>query len=310
MIDWASPAVSRVLENALAEDRATEDATTLACIGADQLATAVILAKQECVLAGIGVVARMFEIFAQMEGSAGNPAEVVIPPEIADGVCLRKGQQVAFIRHRARAILSCERTILNLLQRMSVIASITRRYVDAIAGTRSRILDTRKTVPGLRLLDKYAVHCGGGQNHRMDLEDGILVKNNHIDLAGGVRTALQRALRNRQGGQTIEVEVRSLEELEAALQYGAEAILLDNMSPEQVRRAVERVAAYTPEGASTVPPSGIGGAGRGRVPLEASGGITLENVRAYAEAGVDYISIGALTHSPRAVDLSMRISPA
>ncbi len=308
MIDWASPGISRVLENALQEDRATRDATTLACIGADQLATATILAKEECVLAGIGVVARIFEVFACLErglspadaaasGAGCSGAEVTTPAEIADGVSLRKGQQVTFIRHRARAILSCERTILNLLQRLSGIATVTRRYVDAIAGTSCRILDTRKTVPGLRLLDKYAVHCGGGQNHRLDLEDGVLVKNNHIDLAGGVRAALERVLRNRRGVQAIEVEVRSLEELDNALRCGAESILLDNMSPGQVRRAVERVAAHT------------SGSGR-RVPLEASGGITLENVRAYAEAGVDYISVGALTHSPRAVDLSMKITPA
>jgi nicotinate-nucleotide pyrophosphorylase (carboxylating) len=308
MIDWASPGISRVLENALQEDRATRDATTLACIGEDQLAMATIMAKEECVLAGIGAVAGIFEAFARLErgltpadtvasGVGCSGAEVTTPAEIADGVCLHKGQQVAFIRHRARAILSCERTILNLLQRLSGIATVTRRYVDAIAGTSCRILDTRKTVPGLRLLDKYAVHCGGGQNHRLDLEDGILVKNNHIDLAGGVRAALERVLRNRRGGQDIEVEVRSLEELDNALRCGAEAILLDNMNPEQVRRAVEQVAAYT------------SGSGR-RVPLEASGGITLENVRAYAEAGVDYISVGALTHSPRAVDLSMKITPA
>jgi nicotinate-nucleotide pyrophosphorylase (carboxylating) len=308
MIDWASPGISRVLENALAEDRATHDATTLACIGDGQLAAATILAKEECVLAGIGAVGRVFEVFSRMEGGASAPAEVVIPPEIADGVRLRPGQPVVFIRHQARAILSCERVILNFLQRLSGIATITRRYVDAIAGTRCRILDTRKTVPGLRLLDKYAVHCGGGQNHRLDLGDGILVKNNHIDLAGGVREALERVLRNRQGRQTIEVEVRSLEELENALQYGAEAILLDNMSPEQVRRAVERVARHIAP--TDAKPASVGDPGLGRrLPLEASGGITLANVRAYAEAGVDYISVGALTHSPRAVDLSMRITP-
>jgi nicotinate-nucleotide pyrophosphorylase (carboxylating) len=175
---------------------------------------------------------------------------------------------------------------------MSGIATATRRYVDAIAGTKCRILDTRKTAPGLRLIDKYAVRCGGGQNHRLDLSDGILVKNNHVDLAGGIREVLERAHRNRQGEQPIQVEVRSMAELEDALQYGAEAILLDNMTPEQVCLAVERVARHTR-----------------RVPLEASGGITLGNVRAYAEAGVDYISVGALTHSPHAVDLSMRIVP-
>ena len=291
-MDWASRRATSVLESALQEDRATHDATSHACIDAGQLAVATILAKQDCVLAGIGAVARIFEVFAQLEGSVHVHAEVTTHPEIFDGVRLHTGQPVAVIRHNARAILSCERVILNLLQRMSGIATATRRYVDAIAGTKCRILDTRKTAPGLRLIDKYAVRCGGGQNHRLDLSDGILVKNNHVDLAGGIREVLERAHRNRQGEQPIQVEVRSMAELEDALQYGAEAILLDNMTPGQVCLAVERVARHTR-----------------RIPLEASGGITLENVRAYAEAGVDYISVGALTHSPRAVDLSMRIVP-
>ena len=147
--------------------------------------------------------------------------------------------------------------------------------------------------PGLRVLDKYAVRCGGGTNHRLDLSDGVLIKNNHIALAGGAVAALERALRNRRGPQTVEIEVRSLEELDLALEHGAEAVLLDNMTPDQVRQAVERVSKLDR-----------------RVPLEASGGITLENVRAYAEAGVSFISVGALTHSVAAVDLSMRIAPA
>jgi len=291
-MDWSSRRASSVLEIALQEDRATHDATSHACIDASQLAVATILAKQDCVLAGIGSVARIFEVFAQLEGSLHVHAEVTTHPEIFDGVRLHPGQPVAVIRHNARAILSCERVILNLLQRMSGIATATRRYVDAIAGTKCRILDTRKTAPGLRLIDKYSVRCGGGQNHRLDLSDGILVKNNHVDLAGGIREVLERAHRNRQGEQPIQVEVRSMAELEDALQYGAEAILLDNMTPEQVCLAVQRVAHHTR-----------------RVPLEASGGITLENVRAYAEAGVDYISVVALTHYPHAVDLSMRIVP-
>jgi nicotinate-nucleotide pyrophosphorylase (carboxylating) len=173
---------------------------------------------------------------------------------------------------------------------MSGIATETRKYVDAVSGTGTKILDTRKTVPGMRMLDKYAVRCGGGTNHRMDLSDGILVKNNHIDLAGGIEIALDRAHKNRRGSQPIEVEVRSMQELEDALKFGAEAILLDNMTPEQTKTAVDRVR----------------GEGR-KIPLESSGGITLENVRSYAEAGVDFISVGALTHSARAVDLSMRI---
>ena len=190
-------------------------------------------------------------------------------------------------------MLSCERVILNIMQRMSGIATLTRQYVDAVEGTNTTILDTRKTAPGLRLLDKYAVTCGGAHNHRLDLSDGVLIKNNHIALAGGVVPALERALHNRRGSETIEIEVRSLEELDLVLQHGAEAVLLDNMTPEQVHQAVKRVQS----------------SGRG-VPLEASGGITLENIRAYAETGVDFISVGALTHSVNAVDLSMRIAPA
>jgi nicotinate-nucleotide pyrophosphorylase (carboxylating) len=218
---------------------------------------------------------------------------VISHGEIFDGVRLHKGQAIAVVRHNARALLSCERVILNVLQRLSGIATTTRKYVDAIHGTKARILDTRKTAPGLRVLDKYAVRCGGGQNHRLDLSDGMLIKNNHIALAGGVAVALQKALRNRREEQPIEIEVRSLAELDEALANGAERILLDNMKVEDVRQAVQRVAAHSRE-----------------VPVEASGGIRLENIREYAETGVDYISIGALTHSPQAVDLSMRIVPA
>ena len=164
-----------------------------------------------------------------MAQSVLAPGEVTSHPEIFDGVRLRKGQPVAVIRHNARVLLSCERVILNLLQRLSGIATLTRKFVDEITGTKAKILDTRKTAPGLRALDKYAVRCGGGQNHRLDLSDGVLIKNNHIALAGGIKTALERAHRNRRGTQIIEVEVRNLAELEEALTCGAEAILLDNM---------------------------------------------------------------------------------
>jgi nicotinate-nucleotide pyrophosphorylase (carboxylating) len=197
------------------------------------------------------------------------------------------------IVHNARVILSCERVILNIMQRMSGIATLTRRYVDAVAGTGATILDTRKTAPGLRVLDKWAVRCGGGTNHRLDLSDGVLIKNNHIALAGGVVPALHRALKNRRGSQIIELEVRSIDELKLVLEHGAEAVLLDNMTPQQVRQAVELVAKLERP-----------------IPLEASGGITLENVREYAEAGVNFISVGALTHSVHAVDLSMRLAAA
>jgi nicotinate-nucleotide pyrophosphorylase (carboxylating) len=292
-VDWTSRRITTILENALQEDRATRDATTYACIDPNQRASATILANQDCVLSGLGCVHRILDVFAMLDGTVTSHPEVTSHTEIFDGIRLQKDRSVAVIVHNARVVLSCERVILNIMQRMSGIATLTRRYVDAVAGTGTIILDTRKTAPGLRVLDKYAVTCGGGHNHRLDLSDGVLIKNNHIALAGGAVPALQRALHNRRGSQKVEIEVRSLHELEAVLEHGAEAVLLDNMPPEQVRQAVERVRRLDRH-----------------VPLEASGGITLENVRSYADTGVNFISVGALTHSVQAVDLSMRIAPA
>ena len=292
-MDWTSRRVTAVLEAALLEDRATSDATSYACIEVNQRASATILAKQDCVVAGIGCIPRVLDVFAVLDGTVTSHPDVTYNSEMFDGVRVRNGQSIAVVVHNARVVLSCERVILNILQRMSGIATLTRRYVDAVAGTGATILDTRKTAPGLRVLDKWAVRCGGGTNHRLDLSDGVLIKNNHIALAGGVVPALERALKNRRGSQLIEIEVRSLDELKLVLEHGAEAVLLDNMTPEQVRQAVELV-------------SGL----ERRIPLEASGGITLENVRDYAMAGVNFISVGALTHSVHAVDLSMRIQPA
>jgi len=221
-MDWTSRRITAILENALREDSATRDATTYACIDPSQRASATILAKEDCVLAGLGAVARIFDVFAALDGTVVSHPEVTTHGEIFDGVRLHKGQQIAVIRHNARVILSCERVILNALQRMSGIATLTRRFVDLTTGTKARILDTRKTVPGMRVLDKYAVRCGGGMNHRLDLSDGVLIKNNHIALAGGIAPALERALRNRRGSSPIEIEVRALDELEAALEAGAE----------------------------------------------------------------------------------------
>src|SRR3954471_21388648 len=292
-MDWSSRRITAILENALREDSATRDATTYACIDPHQRATGTIMAKEDCVLAGLGVVPRFLEVFAQLDGTVVSHPEVITHGEIFDGVRLHKGQQIAVVRHNARVILSCERVILNAMQRMSGIATLTRKFVDTVSGTKAKILDTRKTVLGLRVLDKYAVRCGGGQNHRLDLSDGVLIKNNHISLAGGIRPALERAHKNREGNQIIEIEVKSLKELEEAIEFGAEAILLDNMVPEMVRQAVERCAGRPK-----------------RIPLECSGGIRLENVRAYADTGVDFISVGALTHSPIAVDMNLRVEPA
>jgi nicotinate-nucleotide pyrophosphorylase (carboxylating) len=292
-MDWHSRRISAILENALLEDKATSDATSRACIDPQQRATATVLAKQDCILSGVGAVARILEIYEQLDPNSIGHAEVISHGEIFDGVRLRKGQVIAVVRHNARVLLSCERVILNVLQRLSGIATFTRKFVDAVHGTPTRILDTRKTAPGLRVLDKYAVRCGGGHNHRLDLSDGILIKNNHITLAGGAAAALQRAMRNRRGELPIVIEVRNLSELDEALSNGAERLLLDNMSVENVRAALVKIKEQ---------PRAI--------PVEVSGGIQLDNVRAFAETGVDYISVGALTHSPQAVDLSMRIVPA
>ena len=292
-MDWNSRRIAAIIENALNEDRATRDATSYACIDPNQRASATILAKQDCVLAGLGCVPRILDIYAALDGAVTSHYEVTSHPSIFDGVRLDKNDQIAVIRHNARVILSCERVILNFLQRMCGVATMTRKFVDAVSGTRARILDTRKTIPGLRVLDKYAVRCGGGQNHRLDLSDGVLIKNNHIALAGGAIPALERAHRNRRGNQPIEIEVRSVDELRQAIEHGAEAILMDHMSVDDVRKAVE-ICAHAPR----------------RIPLECSGGITLENVRGYAETGVDFISIGALTHASTAVDMSMRVTPA
>src|SRR6266568_569793 len=284
-MDWNSRRIIAIIENALLEDRATRDATSYACIEANARATATVVAKQDCILAGVGCVPRILEAYATLDGAVVSHYEVTSHPEIFDGVRLHPGHAVAVIRHNARVILSCERVILNFLQRLSGIATLTRQFVDAVSGTKARVLDTRKTVPGLRMLDKYAVRCGGGQNHRLDLSDGILIKNNHIALAGGIAPALDRAHRNRRGSQPIEIEVRSPAELKQALEKGAEAVLLDNMTVDDVKQAVQLC-------------------------LQLAKRITLENVRAYAETGVDFISVGALTHSVTAVDMSLRIAPA
>jgi len=290
-MDWKSRRIESVLEQALIEDKATHDVTTAVTIDPSLRASASIIAKQNCVVSGLGCISRFLEIFARLDGRNHGRYEVVHHPEIFDGVRVTKGHALAVIRHNASVILSCERVILNLMQRMSGIATLTRQYVDAIAGTNAHILDTRKTIPGLRILDKYAVRCGGGQNHRLDLSDGILIKNNHISLGGGLEKVLKRAHELRQPGQTIDVEVRTFDELKIALDNGAESLLLDNMTPEEVKKAV-----------GIVRERGL------NIPVEASGGINLENVRKYALAGVDYISVGALTHSAVAVDLSMKIT--
>jgi len=297
-MDWKSHRVDALLEQALQEDRASIDVTTHITIDANLLAAGSIIAREELVVAGLGAIPRFFEIYARLDPSpeAQTRFEVVSHPEIFDGVRVHAGQVLAVIRHNARVLLSCERVILNLLQHMSGIATLTRQFADAIQGTHARILDTRKTLPGLRAFEKYAVLCGGGTNHRIDLASGILVKNNHIALGGGIAAVLSRALARRRPPQRVQVEVRTAQELEDALAHGAEAILLDHMTPAEVRRSVERIKALT------------GGEPARWIPTEASGGIVLDRVRAYAETGVDFISVGALTHSARAANISMTIA--
>lgn len=310
-MDWKNRRIEGLLEQALTEDKAASDATTNLTIDPDLRATATILARQELVVCGLGCIPQFLDIFARLDAQAspGRPAqtryEVISHPEIFDGVRVREGQSLAVIRHNARALLSCERVILNLMQHMSGIATLTRRYADELQGTRAHVLDTRKTVPGLRALDKYAVLCGGGTNHRLDLSDGILIKNNHISLGGGVEKTLTRALSGRKPGQRVQIEVRSTQELEDALKFGAEAILLDNMTPPEVKIAVARIKAAEAQREGTVPTPA--GEKRPWIPIEASGGIVFENIREYALAGADFISVGALTHSAKAADISMRI---
>jgi len=290
-MEWRSRKIEAILEQALLEDKATSDVTTAITIDRALLASATVIAKQDCVISGLGCIPRFLEIFARLDKRNSGRYEVVSHPEMFDGVRVKKGQAIAVIRHNARVILACERVILNLMQRMSGIATLTRQHVDAISGTNTKVLDTRKTIPGLRVLDKYAVRCGGGENHRLDLSDGILIKNNHISLGGGIEKVLKKAHELRAAGQTIDIEVRSFDELRLALDNGAESLLLDNMSPSDVKKAVNLVRE------------------RGdKIPVEASGGILLDNIRKYALTGVDYISVGALTHSAPAVDLSMRIT--
>jgi nicotinate-nucleotide pyrophosphorylase (carboxylating) len=291
-MDWKSKRIRAILEAALAEDKAVHDVTTALTIDPALKATGTIIAKEACVVSGLGCVPVFLDTFAKMSTTPPRGRfEVVSHPEIFDGVKVKKGQTLAVIRYNAAALLSCERVILNLMQRMSGIATLTNEFVKAVAGTKTKVLDTRKTIPGLRALDKYAVCCGGGVNHRLDLQDGILIKNNHISLGGGLPTALEHALTGRKPGQVVQVEVRSQTELTQAIAGGAESILLDNMTPAEVKKAVKQIRTALP-----------------KVPIEASGNMNLKTVRVYALAGVDFISVGALTHSAVAVDLSMKIT--
>jgi nicotinate-nucleotide pyrophosphorylase (carboxylating) len=298
-MDWKSRRITTLLEAALLEDKAAQDVTTALTVDPALRATGTIVAKQPCIVAGIGCISAFLTLFGKLKPS--GRFEVVSHPEIFDGVRVRKGQTIAVIRANAASILSTERVILNLMQRMSGIATLTNEYVRAVAPANSKaksktkiqtkILDTRKTIPGLRALDKYAVCCGGGINHRLDLQDGILIKNNHISLGGGLPAVLERALAGRKPGQRVQVEVRTPTELQQAIAGHADSILLDNMTPKEVAKSLKLIRAGLP-----------------KATVEASGNMSLKTVAAYAKTGVDFISVGALTHSATAVDLSMRIT--
>jgi nicotinate-nucleotide pyrophosphorylase (carboxylating) len=274
-----------ILSKFLEEDIGRGDITTLAIVSPDQKALGYFLAKAPLVLAGIDLAIEVLTLLD--EG-------LIVENRHRDGEHLREGERAALVRGQARALLTGERVATNLLQQLSGIATLTARFVDAVRGTNARIVDTRKTTPGLRVFEKYAVKAGGGVNHRFGLDDAILIKDNHIRIAGGVRAAIEAARVAGDRAHRLEVEVATLEELREALRHDVDAVLLDNMKPDMVRQAVALVRA-DPRG--------------GKVLVEASGGITLDNVREFAEAGVDWVSIGALTHSAPAVDMSFKIQP-
>lgn len=271
--------IERVIIAALAEDLgARGDITSDGVVPAEKTGVAKLIAKAEGVLAGLDT---FFETFRKVE------PKVVCDANAQDGDIVSPGQHLATITGPARALLTAERTALNILGRLSGIASYTRRYVQEIEGTSARILDTRKTTPGLRTLEKYAVAVGGGTNHRIGLFDAFLIKENHIAMAGGITKAVKAA--NAYADLPVQVEVTNLDELREAIECGADSVLLDNMTPAQTKEAVALARELAGEDFS----------------LESSGGINLDNVRAYAETGVDRISIGALTHSVMALDLSL-----
>jgi nicotinate-nucleotide pyrophosphorylase (carboxylating) len=278
-------ACHKLLQSFLAEDLGTGDITTDSIVPLKLRARGEVVAKAPLVLAGVELFAEVFRLL-----DATTETEIIC----RDGEELKVGQIPIRVTASARALLTGERVALNLLQQLSGVATLTQRFVRAVSGTSAEILDTRKTTPGLRALEKYAVRVGGGRSHRNDLGEAVLIKDNHIRLAGGVTPALSAAQAAKGQVRWIEVEVTNLNELAEALAQSPGVVLLDNMSPSLVRMAVEQVRIHNPERT---------------IRTEASGGITLSNVREFAEAGVDWISVGALTHSAPAVDLSFEIEP-
>jgi len=273
--------INALIKQAIAEDIGDGDHSSLACIPEDAKDKVQLLVKEAGVLAGTEIAEKVI---------AAIDSELALTVHIPDGTTIKKGDIALAISGRTRSILQAERLILNFMQRMSGIATQTAVYADKISDLKTKVLDTRKTTPGLRAIEKMAVAIGGGQNHRMGLYDMIMLKDNHIDFAGGIKPAIEQTqayLRNLGKSLRIEIEVRNLDELNEVLETGGiHRIMLDNFSTEDTRRAVERI--------------------NGRYEIESSGGITLETLRDYAECGVDFISVGALTHQIRSLDLSLK----
>jgi nicotinate-nucleotide pyrophosphorylase (carboxylating) len=276
---FGQASVRRLIRFALEEDVGRGDVTTTATVGAAIEAVGTIVARHPMVVAGLPIVPVIVE-----EAGIEAPG---IEARCHEGVAVGSETVIGELRGKAAGLLTIERVMLNFLQRMCGVATLTRRYVEAVAGTRAKIVDTRKTVPGWRLLDKYAVVTGGGVNHRFGLDDGVLIKDNHIVASGGIGAAIERARRHAHHLIRVEVECETMAQVDVALASGVDAILLDNMAGAEIAAAVRRIG--------------------GRVCVEASGGVTLATVREIAEAGPDLISIGALTHSAPAADLSLEL---
>ncbi|HEX9112799.1 MAG TPA: carboxylating nicotinate-nucleotide diphosphorylase [Nitrospirota bacterium] len=270
--------LKELIARALAEDLGPGDVTSEATIPVDSISIAVILAKQHLVIAGLNVARAVFH---QLDPS------IVFTPFAKDGDAVHGGSEIAKVSGNTRALLAGERVALNLLRHLSGIATLTSKYVDKVKGTKAKVLDTRKTLPGLRQLEKYAVRMGGGRNHRFGLSDGVLIKDNHIAASGGIIKAVECARKKVHHLLKLEVETKNLDEVAEALAVGADVIMLDNMPVDVMRKAVKLVA--------------------GRALVEASGNVTLDTIRLIADTGVDFISCGSLTHSAPAADISMKI---
>lgn len=273
--------IDRLIDLAFAEDIGDGDHTTLSCIPADAIGKSKLLIKGDGILAGVEIAKEIFHRF--------DP-ELKVTVLIGDGSEVKPGDIAMLVEGRIQSLLQTERLMLNVMQRMSGIATMTHRYVERLKGTKTRVLDTRKTTPGMRMLEKEAVKIGGGVNHRIGLFDMILLKDNHVDFAGGIANAINRAkeyCKAKGKDLKIEIEVRNLDELKQVLDNGGvDRIMFDNFTPEQTRKAVEMVG--------------------GRYETESSGGITFDTIRDYAECGVDFISVGALTHSVKCLDMSFK----